>query len=309
MSESVDMCKGVYRRVYAGFIRGKRINQVSLEAEAIFWRLNMLADDYGNLLADGDFFAQDLGGRRRITDDAISAALNDLERAGLIRTYTARGERHVSIVDFEAFQKTRNGRRANRVPLPEWQSEKRSVPQSPPESLVSPVSPDAPDSPVYPSNLISSGMVSSGIGTGIQEEGESEREKPTVLPKKTKPPAIDAAAAKWPETHDTPEVREAWADWVAYKREQHGFTYKPIALKRTVSELAKYPPDAVVWSLSQAMARGWKGARPEDWSPNGNGTHRPAAGGKAWVDTNEQRRQAKRDKEYGADEPLDIPYL
>lgn len=114
----IDLIDGPYRKVYSGFIRGKRINAVSMEAEAFFWRLNMLADDYGNLRADHEFFPGDVGGRRRFTTKQIDGWLSELESVGLIRIYTADGDRHVSIDGFTVRQTTRNGRRARRFTPP-----------------------------------------------------------------------------------------------------------------------------------------------------------------------------------------------
>jgi len=48
----VDMTKGVYRRIYSSATRDRRINQLSLAAELLYWRLHCVADDFGSFEAD-----------------------------------------------------------------------------------------------------------------------------------------------------------------------------------------------------------------------------------------------------------------
>lgn len=114
-----DMTRGVYRRIYAGFLRGKRINLVSLEAEATFWRLNAVADGLGNLRAD---CKNDVFPRREITLDQFTAWLNELvdlkdpktgEPIPLVERYNAAdGEEYLHIIGFTSLQPAgRNGRR------------------------------------------------------------------------------------------------------------------------------------------------------------------------------------------------------
>lgn len=111
---TVDLTKGIYRKVFSGFLRGKRINKVSFEAEALFWRLNMLADDYGNLEADD--LAMDAFPRRRVEDDDVEAWVEQLVEVGLVRRYAVGGDAHLHIEGFEELQPAgRNGKRIKRV--------------------------------------------------------------------------------------------------------------------------------------------------------------------------------------------------
>lgn len=113
-----DMTKGVYRKVYSGFLRGRRITLVTLQAEAWFWRINMLADDFGNLAADPEVLAADLGGRRKVSVAKSEALIAQLLDAKLLIAYEIGGERYLSIVGFQIFQKSRNGRPIQRVQPP-----------------------------------------------------------------------------------------------------------------------------------------------------------------------------------------------
>lgn len=118
MSETttVDMTKGVYRRVFSGYLIGRRINACSWIGEAIFWRLHMLADDFGNLSADPELLPTTLGGRRGITRQRCENALKELSDNGLIKFYQVGRDRYIHIFDFERKQKSPNGRPIRRVP-------------------------------------------------------------------------------------------------------------------------------------------------------------------------------------------------
>lgn len=63
---------GEWRKVYVdGLILGRRINRVSMSAEALFWRLVVSVDDYGNMHADPDVVAARALPRRRAEDEHI----------------------------------------------------------------------------------------------------------------------------------------------------------------------------------------------------------------------------------------------
>lgn len=119
MAARYDLVQGTYRRQYSGFIRGRRICSVSLEAEAWFWRLHALADDWGNLEADPALLPVDAGGRRRISVEQSEKLLKELDSANLIRFYWVRNSRHIQIVDFiEKQPAPRTGNRVRRVESP-----------------------------------------------------------------------------------------------------------------------------------------------------------------------------------------------
>lgn len=116
MSE-IDLTRGIYRRIYAGFRMGKRICAVSIGAEAWFWRLNAIADDYGNFAADPTLLKNEAGGRRQVTTSQSEGWLAELVPA-LVTLYTVAGERFGHIVGFEKIQPAgKNGRRIRRFPM------------------------------------------------------------------------------------------------------------------------------------------------------------------------------------------------
>lgn len=118
-TSTVDMTKGVYRRLYSGFIRGKRINRVSIGAEAWFWRLHALADDFGNLEADPNSLHVDMAPRRRVTRAQCTRWVNELVKEKLIRLYEVDGEHFIHIRDFLKYQPAgRNGKRIKKCDAP-----------------------------------------------------------------------------------------------------------------------------------------------------------------------------------------------
>lgn len=115
-----DLTRGVYRRLYSGFITGQRINKISLSAEAWFWRLVAKADDFGNTRADPHLCKDETAGlRRNVTPKQISGWLREMESVGLVQFYTAKGEPYLHIVNFEETQPAgKNGKRMKRFPVP-----------------------------------------------------------------------------------------------------------------------------------------------------------------------------------------------
>lgn len=121
MSEDAvtDLTRGVYRRLYSGFIKGQRINKLSLQAEAWFWRVYAVADDFGNHDADPELVRAATKGRRRVSTKQVSQWLAEMETVGLISFYHNRGEIYLHILRFDETQPAgKNGKRVKRFPLP-----------------------------------------------------------------------------------------------------------------------------------------------------------------------------------------------
>ncbi len=132
-----DLTRGVYRRIYAGFIHGKRINSVSIEAEAWFWRLNALADDFGNLRAEPANLCIEASPKRRVTADKVEGWMRELASANLITPYIADDEplAHINgFVDLQPFNRGKNGKARPIRRVPEWAGESRCVQGGPKES-------------------------------------------------------------------------------------------------------------------------------------------------------------------------------
>lgn len=120
-SESIsDMTRGVYRRIYSGFTKGQRINKLSLEAEAWFWRVLTTVDDFGNGDADPDLCRDATAGKRQVSSADVARYLGEMWDAKLIEFYEAKGETYLHIVGFEETQPAgKNGRKIRRFPVPD----------------------------------------------------------------------------------------------------------------------------------------------------------------------------------------------
>ena len=120
--ETLDMSRGVYRRIYSGAITGKRINAVSPLAELCFWRLHMVADDFGNFIADPEMLVCAAFPRRvrEVTPDVVFGCIQELIQVKLVRLYE-NGDEYGHIIGFcDRQPKSRNGRRIRRNPKPPW---------------------------------------------------------------------------------------------------------------------------------------------------------------------------------------------
>lgn len=117
-----DLTRGIYRRLYAGFIKGRRINSLSLSAEAWFWRVLACADDFGNADAEpGLCYASTVGRRKGVSIKDVEKWLVELGESGLIQFYaTECGDKYLHVVGFEEMQPAgKNGKRVCRFPRPD----------------------------------------------------------------------------------------------------------------------------------------------------------------------------------------------
>ena len=123
LEDITDLTRGVYRRQYAGFVGGKRINRLTLEAEAWFWRVHAAADDFGNLVGDASLLYTATAGRRAglISIDRVQELINEAIEAGLLRSYQSGTETYLHVVGFGVLQPAgKNGKRVRRVPASPW---------------------------------------------------------------------------------------------------------------------------------------------------------------------------------------------
>lgn len=102
--------------IYSGYLLGQRINAVSPEAEAWFWRINVTCDDWGNRIAEPALM-RDVCGRREYTLEHIDALTKELEASNLLKFYKVNGDRYLHVVDYEEWQAPdKKGRRVSRCP-------------------------------------------------------------------------------------------------------------------------------------------------------------------------------------------------
>jgi hypothetical protein len=88
------------KRIYSCFITGRRINSVSLHAEAWFWRILAIANKHGRVTADIAALAAQTSGNRKVRLTHVARWVCEMLNTGLIEIVD--GSFHV--VDFERFQ-------------------------------------------------------------------------------------------------------------------------------------------------------------------------------------------------------------
>jgi hypothetical protein len=117
---------GRYRKLYESFIFGKRINALSWPAEAFYWRVYSIADDYGNFPADPFILIPRAGGLRTLTDVEVTDWIKEMELNRLIRLYLVdASDWYGHILSFASMQSPTGPPRGGRLGL------KRRWPESP----------------------------------------------------------------------------------------------------------------------------------------------------------------------------------
>lgn len=115
-------------RILRDWTDSDRINQLSAQAERLFTRLIMKADDYGRYFADPKRLKAFLFPLRDdVSEPDISGWLADCEKAGIIRFYESDGKRYLEIWKYG--QRLRNMR--NVYPAPIWDKDGGNCPASP----------------------------------------------------------------------------------------------------------------------------------------------------------------------------------
>lgn len=115
---NTDLTGGYYRRIYAGYLTSKKINAVSMGAEAWFWRLHSIADDYGNLHGEPSMLCSLAAPRRSVSAKQAEEWTNELLIAQLIYSYCSDEDVYLHIISFEAKQPAgKNGKRVQKCPM------------------------------------------------------------------------------------------------------------------------------------------------------------------------------------------------
>lgn len=110
--------RGPYRRLFCAFPTSKRFNQLPEDAELLFWRLVVTADDYGNLRGEPALVRCVCLPLRDWPVERITAALDALVVSGLISRYTDGTDDYLHVEQFEERQATKNGKRYQLHPRP-----------------------------------------------------------------------------------------------------------------------------------------------------------------------------------------------
>ena len=115
----VDLRRGRYRRIYTTLLTDPRFDALSEAAEVLWQRLQLIADDYGNLERDPALIRAAAAPRKRgWTEKRVRVAVGELERRGLLVAYDAGEESFFHLTGFLALQPAnKNGKRFRRFPM------------------------------------------------------------------------------------------------------------------------------------------------------------------------------------------------
>ena len=87
------------------------------------------------------------------------------------------------------------------------------------------------------------------------------QEETNVKPQGQRKPAAGDETI-FPEGLDSEAFREAWSDWLAYRRERR-LSVKPMTLNRQLQKLADIGPEQAAACIDASITNGWQGLFPE----------------------------------------------
>lgn len=116
-------------------------------------------------------------------------------------------------------------------------------------------------------NKASTCQPSQPLSTGINQDQPIAASSTTTETTKELPP--------FPPSLSTAAFSEAWASYLAYRRESKFSPLKPASVKAKFAELAELGSDAAVAAIRRTIANGWKGIFPEIAKGNGKAPQSP----------------------------------
>lgn len=211
-------------RVIRDWTDSERVDQVSFQAEALFIRLMMKADDYGSYHGNPRLINSFCFPLKNLRDTDISRWLRELVSAGLIAAYDADNKQYIHIVNFD--------QRLRQV--------KAKFPQIPENVL---------NNFIANNSLTNGGQVADKLPPETETEEETEEEEKTPLPEKE--------VLNFPEGFSI-----AWKDWIDFKKELKD-NYKTVKSEQAaldkLAKLANDNPETAKLIVAQSIEREWKG--------------------------------------------------
>ncbi|MCK6685788.1 MAG: hypothetical protein L6R30_25615 [Thermoanaerobaculia bacterium] len=241
-------------RLLRDWTDSEAVNSISPEAEVLFTRLIMKADDFGRYTADPRLLRPYLFPRKldQIREVSLERWLVELESARLVRRYVVAGKPYLAIEKFG--QRVRAD--ASRFPDPPV------VDERPPDDGHVTVKRQTDDRPLRPV---------------FEDEDDIRRRK--------KPSPPDGSSSGLP--FGSPDFREAWERFQAHRKEIKK-PLRPTGERALLSQLATRPECEAIAALQKAMAAGWQGvfferSTPAAKSPPLVGAHPPNE--RSWNDS------------------------
>lgn len=106
-------------------LHSRKIDQLSIVAEAVYYRLHMATDKFGTMPGSvDDVMSRAFSRRRHVTDDIVAAALDELETTGLVERWVEDGAEWLYLTRFDDHTTAEYRRKRKRyLPVPPSQRE------------------------------------------------------------------------------------------------------------------------------------------------------------------------------------------
>jgi len=242
-------------RILRDWTDSLKFDGLSPEAERLFIRLIMKADDFGRYHADPRLVKSGCFPlAESLRANTVSAWLTELSDRALVFCYTVQDREFLAIYNFsQRLKQSRakfpppDGKSADFLPLSD---DFREVPGSSGKF--------PPESETY---------------SDTESESESDNEKKT----RGLPPGGGVNWEGLPSELDSEEFRSAWSEFLEFRKEQRFKPLKPKSVISQWSELATWGKASAIESIRQSIRQGWQGLFP----PKSQGKQQPPTS-EAW---------------------------
>jgi hypothetical protein len=263
-----------YQAVYKSIVDSRRINAVSDGAEALYFRLLCVSDDFGRF--HGSAFRVAAGAlaarfeANSVTVEQVEERLRELERVGAVERYEVEGERFLAIVGYS--DPIAADRRVARFPTPPERSSAPSGASVAPTGASMAPGGDTCGTSCPPR---AGARVGVGVTVGVRVGGGAEPpphtdDLPPPAPRAGPGCTLEQHLAEFEFSTLRSEVLDAAREWsreraLAGRRPWGARQWRP-ALRRAITDPAGFVA-AIATSLDQgyeglASARGAPGAQP-----------------------------------------------
>ena len=255
------------RYIRESAIESEPVNSLSWQAEVFFRRLLNRVDDFGRFTANtallrASIFPMQLD---RVTEADVQRLIDECEAAGLLFSYSYACKR------FIVMNKWEKGRaKESKYPPPDDDTIKRMQTyvyrclHMSPTPTPTPIT-DSDKRQAPPAG--DAGLTLAGFDQNLAtSEGRHDTsiapapENPAAAKetaKDAKPAEVQGSAL--PAELETETFREAWNDWLAYRRECKIPKYKPRAMAAQLATLAAWGPDVAICAIRQSIRQQWRG--------------------------------------------------
>lgn len=280
---------GSYNPLLKSYPDSDRVNAVSEGAEVLYCRLIAASDDAGRYYGDANWVLSKLFTARSIagtvTAEDMESRLRELERAevGLIRRYRVSGMTYLEMPNVYKTLRT-DVKRDVRFPDPPEVVESSDV--TDPGRTRNESGPDA-------------ARVRNEFGppdphqthTRTTPEPDPHHKGAAAPPgggtKPTKPVPVEVPV---PPEIDSPQFREAWCEYVSYRRERKLPALVPRSVAGQYAKLARWGPEGALESIRNTISNGWQGLFDPKESKNGKQPARDNSGPPPAAGVGESRR-------------------